>query len=179
MRDFFDKLLHNSYELLAENFKEKNIKVLVSIRSPEQTIKSIIHLFDQKKTAHPYSDPVLASRYYIERIKSIRQFCVQNQFNYYYYDAELIRIESEKLLVLLQNWLSLRTPLTEKYQLFSMTGEAGAGDSSEIMKKGEIVKQKNNYDDISIPDNMLQQAINEYQQCRQIMVSLADDALTL
>ena len=61
----FDKILHNDYELILENLVPEQIptlgyskfRILISIRPPEQTIKSIVNLFRHKKTEHPYANP--------------------------------------------------------------------------------------------------------------------------
>ncbi len=117
----FDKLLHNKYELAVENLNLTNAKILVSIRSAEQSIKSIVNLFRNKKEKHAYAMHELATRYYIERIKKLAEFCGTNKTNYYYYDAKLIRSELKLLLNQLQKWLQLESPLTEEYQLFPLT----------------------------------------------------------
>ena len=174
----FDKILHNDYELLLHNLKSKKIKILVSIRSAEQTIKSIVNLFRNKKVKHSYADPELATRYYIERIKNLVDFCETNKINYYYYDAELICSEPRFLLNQLQQWLQLESPLTEDYQIFPLTGQPGTGDSSENMHKGRIVKKCSHYDDIQIPEHLLQQAIEQSYQCRQLLVSYAIESIT-
>ncbi|MBE9526557.1 MAG: hypothetical protein IME94_06230 [Proteobacteria bacterium] len=175
----FDKLLHNKYELAVENMNLTNAKILVSMRSAEQSIKSIVNLFRNKKGKHAYAEPELATCYYIERMKKLVQFCETNKTNYYYYDAELIRSEAKLLLSQLQKWLQLGSPLTENYQLFPLTGKPRSGDSSENMKKGRIVKQNSNYDDIKIPEDLLQQAIEQSQQYRQLLVSHSIESIIL
>ena len=181
----FDKILHNDYELLLENLLptliptsgHNKFKILVSIRPPEQTIKSIVNLFRNKKTAHPYANPEEATEYYLKRIIKLTQFCEKNKANYYYYDADLIRTNAEKSLAHIQNWLSLATPLSEEYQVFSLTGKPRVGDSSENMKKGRIVKQQTNYNAIEIPSHLLDKAVTETSQYRQQIISHAIDAI--
>lgn len=173
----FDKILHNDYELCLEHLAAKNIITLVSIRPPEQTIKSIINLFRKKKTSHPYASPGPATQYYRDRIKALAIFCESNKGQYYYYDADLIRMQPKKVLERMQNWLFLTTPLTEQYQVFSQTGQARAGDSSENIQKGRIVQGQTNYESIEIPSYLLQQAITETDRYQAIMMAHAIDSI--
>jgi len=170
---FFDKLLHNKYQLILQFLDIKNVTVFVSIRSPEQSIKSIVHLFSCKKIQHPYSIPELAIEYYRQRIAELVAFCERYKGKYYYYDADLIRNKPEKLLAAMQDWLSLNYPLKEQYQLFSQTGRMGAGDSSDNMKTGIIIKQQYHYNAIIIPINLLTQVIQETEQQRLFIINHA------
>ncbi|WP_198264353.1 hypothetical protein [sulfur-oxidizing endosymbiont of Gigantopelta aegis] len=183
IRYVFDKLLHNSYELLLENLRYDSdpnyIKILVSLRQPQQSIKSIISLFKKKHGTHPYAEPEKALEYYRQRINALAQFCDKNKQSYYYYDAELIRNDTQNSLPRLQNWLNLETPLKEEYQLFSLTGKAWVGDSSENMTKGKIIKHENNYSDIELPEHLLQTVIDETEQCRKLIIAHAIDSMNI
>ncbi len=176
-RYLFDKILHNAYKLRLDNLDSQSIKVLLSIRAPEQTLKSIISLFRNKKTQHAYADPEKAVSYYIQRIKILTQFCEQYKKQYYYYDADLIRSDSKKSLSRIQKWLSLSTPLAEEYQIFSLTGKPRVGDSSENMQAGHIVKQQSNYEEIIIEPKLLQKAVTETYKNRQIIIEHAIDSM--
>ncbi len=59
----FDKLLHNDYALDARILAGSDDRMLLSIRSPEDGLKSIIHLFQAKQTADPYADPSQATEW--------------------------------------------------------------------------------------------------------------------
>ncbi len=170
---FFDKLLHNHYQLALQNLDLKQVLVFVSIRSPEQSIKSIIHLFRHKKTQHAYATPELAINYYHHRITKLVTFCEQYKDKYYYYDADFIRNQPKKLLPAMQDWLKLNSPLKEQYQLFSQTGRMGAGDSSDNMKAGAIIKQQNNYKDIIVPMDLLNRVIKKTEQQRLFIIKHA------
>ena len=175
----FDKLLHNDYELCLDQLDRDKIKILVSIRSPEQSIKSIVNLFRNKNAAHAYAGLESAAQYYIDRVTELARFCQCNKGQYYYYDADLIRIQHESLLQRLQDWLGLSMPLSEQYQLFSLTGQARVGDTSENMNKGRIVRHQNNYDDIEIPDQLLRQVVAETRRHKEAAVSYAIDSIEL
>jgi len=175
----FDKLLHNDYDLLLEHLAQEKIKVLVSIRDPERTIKSIINLFRNKETDHPYADPEEATQYYIDRVTELASFCEHYKQSYYYYDADLIRTMPNETLKRIQNWLSLAITLTEQYQLFSLTGQPRLGDTSENIKKGRIVKHQTNYKEIEIPCHSLEKAEAETHKHKQFIVAHAIDSIIL
>lgn len=178
-RFLFDKLLHNDYELRLENLGTTLIKTLVSIRPPEQTIKSILNLFRKKDVDASYAHPEKATDYYIKRIMKLAEFCEHYPGTYYYYDADLIRHDPQALLQHLQQWLSLEEPLSENYQLFSQTGKPRLGDSSDNMKKGRIVKAQSNYENIEIPSQLLDQAITETRSHRDLIIKNAIDSMIL
>ncbi len=174
----FDKILHNDYKLLLDKLSSETFKILIAIRPPEQSIKSIIHLFRNKTELHPYANPANATEYYLDRIKELSRFCESYKNNYYYYDANLIRTDSKKSLKRIQKWLALTVPLSEKYQVFSLTGQSRVGDSSENMTKGQIIKQQTNYDEIEVPSQLLQTAIAETSRYRQLIIDQAIDSMT-
>ncbi len=176
---FFDKLLHNEYQLVLNNIDLKKVIVFVSIRSPEQSIKSILHLFRQKKQQHSYAIAERAIDYYRCRLSELVSFCKCYHGQYYYYDADLIRNQPQKLLPIMKQWLSLNSALKEDYQLFSQTGCRRAGDSSENMKTGTIIKQQNNYKDIIVSQNLLNDVIKETEQQRLFIINHAIAAVKL
>jgi len=178
----FDKLLHNDYQLIPElpgypGTTIPDIKILVSLLEPEQTIKSIVNLFVQKETEELYASPIEATNYYIERVKTLADFCKTSNQRYYYYDAEMFKSTPDRLLPQLTSWLELDTPLCERYQVFSQTGKAGKGDSSKFIRSGTIDKTKVDYSHISIPQDELSRALEVYQDCREIIIENAVDSV--
>ncbi len=177
----FDKILHNQYAFMLNNLSEavpqRNIKILLAIRSPEQSIKSIVNLFRRKQNSHKYGEVSGAARYYLQRVAQLHNFCLNNKAAYYYFDADLIRSTPEETLKRLQNWLELNSPLSDKYAIFSLTGKERAGDSSENMTQGKIITQQNNYADINIPDNLLKQINMETGNFRKQIIEHAIDSI--
>lgn len=178
----FDKILHNNYALQLDKLSLKadpeKIKILISIRPPEQSIKSIINLFRTKDTQHRYANPEDATDYYIKRLKILAEFCQQYKKKYYYYDADIIRTSPKKSLAQITSWLSLSSPLKEKYKIFTLTGKPRVGDSSDNMKAGRIVKQQTNYEAIEIPSHLLDNANTEMKKCRQKIIAYPIDSMT-
>lgn len=126
-RYLFDKLLHNDYALDPRILSGSGDRILMSLRTPESSLKSMLNLFQAKKTGDPYAEPVEATRYYIRRLKALAEFSRENPGRYCYFDAELIKTDSQRLLQALTRWCELDSALSGRYQAFSLTGKAGAG----------------------------------------------------
>jgi len=177
-RYLFDKLLHNDYTLALEQLDPDRTIVLMALRPPEPTLKSIVSLFARKPGHDPYADPAGAATYYIERLHALAAFGQQHPRRFYYFDAELIRSNTTRVLAALGQWLQLDSALTERYQSFARTGVAGAGDSSPAIAAGHVIHQKKNYPDVALDAESLQRAREAYQDCRRQLVARATAALT-
>ncbi|MBU0593663.1 MAG: hypothetical protein ABIG70_13560 [Pseudomonadota bacterium] len=175
----FDKLLHNDYVLKPEQLGLANIKMLISLLEPEHTIKSIVNLFAQKEIDDLYASPLEAANYYITRIQALADFSRTASQPYYYFDAELLQRAPENLLPRLSEWLELDSPLSERYQVFSHTGKARKGDSSERIHSGSIDRTPVDYSHVSIPEDVLRAAREVYRECRRQIIGNAADSVSL
>lgn len=178
-RYLFDKLLHNDYLLKPEQLGLANMKILISLLEPEHTIKSIVDLFAQKEIADLYASPIEAANYYIARLQAIADFSRSADQPYYYFDAELFQRAPEVLLPKLSDWLELESPLSEHYQIFSHTGKARKGDSSEHIHSGKINRTPVDYAHVTIPEDVLRMAREVYRECRRQIIGNAADSLGL
>ncbi len=175
----FDKLLHNDYAFDTRILSGSDYRILMSIRSPESSLKSIIHLFQSKPTVELYAEPDQATDYYIQRLKSLADFSRKSPGQYYYFDAELIKTDSQNLLQALTRWCELIPPLSDRYQTFSLTGQARAGDSSGLIKSGKIEATENDYTGIRLDAQLLSRAEQAYAEYRGVMLRNARESLTL
>jgi len=171
----FDKLLHNAYDLDLQKLNLQQPKILIALRSPQKTIKSIVNLFRQKDEWHRYSEPAQAVNYYIQRLQKLSEFSLQNSKQYYYFDAELIQTNTIEILTSLTHWLHLQSPISDQYQLFSQTGKSRAGDSSSTIKNGKILSSTTNYSNIEIPNELIERAEFAYLDFRKIMLENSID----
>lgn len=172
-RYLFDKLLHNDYVLKPERLGRADIKILVSLAEPAHTIRSIVHLFAQKPDPDLYASPVEAAKYYVERVRALAGFCRTSDWPYFYFDAELWQRAPERLLPRLTAWLALDSPLSERYEVFSQTGRARRGDTSERMRSGGIDRGRSDYSHIAIPQAALDEARAVYRECREEIAARA------
>ncbi|MFN3396987.1 MAG: hypothetical protein ACK4ZS_00465 [Sulfurimicrobium sp.] len=178
-RYLFDKLLHNDYLLKPEQLGPANIKILISLLEPEHTIKSIVHLFAQKEIGDLYASPVEAANYYTARVQALADFSRAANRPYYYFDAELLQRAPEMLLPRLSDWLELDSPLSERYEIFSQTGKARKGDSSERIRSGRIDRAQADYSHIAIPEDVLRKAKDVYREGRRQIIGNAVDSVGL
>jgi hypothetical protein len=174
----FDKLLHNEYTLDPGILPDTDIKMLLSVRTPEDSLKSIIQLFQAKPVDEPYADPALATGYYIQRLAALATFSRENPGRYLYFDAELLKTGSRQLLGAITRYCELTTPLLERYQVFSLTGKARAGDSSSLINSGKIQASGSRYPGIQLATHYLSRAEQAYKEYRGIMLKHAGQSLT-
>lgn len=175
-RYLFDKLLHNDCRLQPDRLGPVDIRILVALLEPAQAIRSIVDLFARKGTGERYADPAAATRYYIERLEWLARFCASVGHPYCYYDAELFLEDPDRLLGRLTAWLDLETPLSGNYRLFSQTGQARKGDTSQRIQRGTIVRTRTDYSHVQLPAELLDRAQAAYRACRAAMVAQAADA---
>ncbi len=177
-RYLFDKLLHNDYVLRPEQLGQTDIHILISLREPDHTIKSIVGLFAQRaEETSPYASPVEAGNYYIARLEALAAFSRTAARPYHYFDAELLQRAPERLLPRLSAWLALDSPLSPHYRTFSQTGKPRKGDSSERIHSGVIHGTPSDYAHIAVPEAVLRRAREVYRECRREIVGRAADAL--
>ena len=154
-RYLFDKVLHNEHQFNMEVVNREKDIVIISLREPHSTIKSIMKLYDSIDPNHEFNSIQGATKYYIERLKHLEQFAVANKGMYYYFNADDLTAQPDETLKTLTGWLGLSSKLSKTYQKFKKTGAQGAGDSSENMEKGEIVVKSRNYTQLSgLPENI-------------------------
>jgi hypothetical protein len=175
----FDKLLHDDYRLDPSRLDADSTRLLVCLRKPEQTIRSIVDLFEKKGTAEPYASPAAAARYYIDRLETLAGFCRSSSLPYCYYDGELFQAAPEMLLARLTDWLALGSPLSQRYQRFSQTGKARKGDSSSAIYSGRIEQDCGDYSHIPVPDDILRRAREVYRRCREVIIAGAADSVVI
>ena len=175
----FDKLLHDDYRLMPERLGLSGTKVLVALRAPEQTLRSIVSLFGKKGPGELYAEPREAARYYVERLATLADFCEAHAGGYRYFDAETLTGSPDRLLPALTRWLELETPLAERYGIFSRTGVAGSGDSSSTIQSGRISRAVSDYSDVPLSADLLEQARVVYCDCRRRIVDSAAESLIL
>jgi hypothetical protein len=178
-RYLFDKLLHNGYRLDPSRLAPDSTRLLVCLRRPQQTLQSIVGLFEKKGTAEPYASPTTAADYYIDRLETLAGFCRSSSLPYCYYDAELFQAAPEVLLARLGDWLALGSPLSQRYQRFSQTGKARKGDSSSAIYSGRIEQDRVDYSHIRIPDDALRRAREVYGRCREGIVAGAAGSVVM
>jgi hypothetical protein len=165
----FDKILHNHY-ISNELLNSKNIKNLFMLRAPEDTIKSISKMSSNLNNPVRLNSFDKIGNYYIERLKHLSELVKRTNRNAVYLDAEKIVHNTDFVLGYLTDWLQLPTKLSSEYKTFSHTGKPGFGDPSDNIKQGKIIKNRETAD-VTIPEELLKKANEEYLKCRETMIN--------
>lgn len=176
-RYLFDKLLHNDYALNLDLPELADAVVLLALRPPEPTLKSIVALFAAKPGPDPYATPTGAAGYYLDRLAALADFAVAHPGRYRYFDAPLARDDPPRLLATLADWLELASPLSERYERFAKTGQAGAGDSSPALLEGRVLRDGPPPPAVTLEPDLLDQAEAAFRDCRARLVAHAADSL--
>lgn len=163
---FFDKLLHDYCSVSPEILARSSTSAIFMLRDPEQTIKSIVSLYQKNQPEHEYARPVEAAHYYKARIMELAEIARTIPNKFYYLDAEDLIDHPQSTLQALSLWLGLSAPLSTEYKLFSKTGAPQAGDSSELIKSGTINKKQSNYGDVVVSSDILADANAAYLKAR-------------
>ncbi len=140
----FDKLLHN-HHALNESLLKKEDRLIIMIREPAATVKSILKIFADKPDSR-WADRDSAELYYIERMEELRRLSGVLKGWYFFLKSEDLILNTEHTLQVLSRFLELPTPLSERYEKFSKTGQRGFGDSSSNIVSGKVIKKKDSDD---------------------------------
>ena len=163
-----DKLLHDNKH--CDSLLEMgNAKIIFLLRSPEDTIKSILSMWDMtgKKMDDPYNK---AMEYYCSRLNSLIQYAEKLKGNYYFVESDDLVQNTDEQLANLTKWLGLEIPLSKNYSSFKTTGKKMHGDPSDNIKSG-VLQQTKKHTDIDVPEDILKKAEEAYQKCKAALES--------
>jgi len=163
---FFDKILHNEHEIALTILKQS--KVIIMLRKPEQTIRSIINLYRKIDSKHPYCQAEQATQYYIDRLQGINHQAQKIPNQFYYLPAEMLRTETETELLKIQHYLKLKTPISTEYDVMKNTGKEKYGDSSQNISTGKVQKHSTDYSNIALDTELIEQASQSYQMTTKL-----------
>lgn len=142
------------------------------LRSPEETITSIVSLFKKKGYAHRYSDPYEACQYYVERLRALSAMAeaVARDNEFLYVDAGAVLNQTERLLQETQVHLGLSQPLKQEYETFKFTGKSGAGDTSEDIHARFVSNRRRSYGNLDVPRMAFNEATSVYKAVRKDLI---------
>lgn len=169
---FLDKVLHNNLVISNKILQSKNSHLIYLLREPVSTIKSILNM-GQLTGIDWYKDPYQAAQYYKARLANIMHMAEISTNGFFFIDADQLISETDKILSRLTDWLSLSPPLSKHYESFSNTGKPGYGDPSSNISSGTI-KQTLGHADISLPDEIVNETMIAYQECRSFLQQSAN-----
>ncbi len=163
-----DKLLHNRLHISKEVFGSNTVKVILLLREPESTIKSIVDLGRISKVKW-FKDKQKALEYYCSRLLHLKKYAKMFEGEYFFLESGHLVEDSDRVLGELTEWLNLKAPLVNSYKKFKNTGKPRYGDYSENIHAGRLIKTQKQKD-IDIPAEMLKIAESSYKDCRNFLM---------
>ena len=165
-----DKILHNHWRISESILQKPNLKVLLTIRKPQDTVKSIINMGQKFVDEDWYLDHVKVADYYSGRLKAIAAYAELLGEKAAYFNAEDLIEQPDILTTNLSNWLQLKDPLKTEYKQFRDTGKPIHGDPSSNILEGKILKNKRNYE-IELNSDLVEQLNQVYEETRQKLLN--------
>jgi hypothetical protein len=169
-RWLLDKILQNNIMPPDGVIPSNRMLTVISLRSPENTLRSIVTLLRGREQAPdvPPPCPELACDYYVSRLHRLRIDGERLGKRSLYFDAEALVHRPQKTLAMLSEWLELRSPLAPDYKILPRTGEFGFGDPSKNIYSGRILSSAATTvaAEISVPKSVLLEAQAAYERCR-------------
>ena len=159
-----DKILHDKHVINEKIFRSVKPKVIILLREPDSTIKSIMKM-GKTSGVNWQSSPEGATEYYCSRLASLAYYGEVLKSDYYFLESENLVNRTESVLSELTSWLGLSENLEETYQLFSNSGKPLFGDPSDVIKSKKIVKTESDTD-IEIPAESLEAVKIAYEKCK-------------
>ena len=162
----FDKVLHNEHCVSPDILNSGRTKTIFCLRHPQEVIPSILKLYQGIDPAHEFNSEAFATQYYIRRLAMLEDIADSLKQNFFYLDAESLKLDSENCLRSLSNWLCLETPLSATYEMQRNTSRQRYGDSSARLKAGRITNDRQTYLDFEHDPELLRRAIDAHTKAR-------------
>lgn len=135
-RYLLDKLLHCNLKITSKLSRGNN-KFIIMLRAPEASLASMATMHQKLNDNNGYQH---LAKYYQKQLLHIQESAKLITNDYFYLDSEDLVENTSSTLEQLTRYLDLPTPLSENYNIFTDTGEAGKGDPSDNIKHGAITK---------------------------------------
>jgi hypothetical protein len=166
----FDKVLHNEHAVSLNILNSHRARTIFCLRQPQDVIPSILKLYRDTDPAHDFNSEAFATNYYIQRLAMLESIAASMEREFFYLDAESIKLRSDECLGNLSDWLQLRTPLCASYTLQQHTSKERYGDSSATLRGGRIRKETSQYTQWPVDEALMNNACKAYQKARNTVI---------
>jgi len=166
----FDKLLHRRPVLEPAICNRSDVHVILAVRTPADTLASLIRLGSQDSSVSWAANPDRALLYYQRRIGDLAALASQIDSAAFMVANELVR-DNAAIRSQLASFLDLPA-IPATYPLHARTGHKQFGDTSANIISGTIQPAPSTADDAAIPPAVLEQANQAFSDL------LADPALS-
>jgi hypothetical protein len=159
-----DKILHNEYAVSRGVIDRAALYPIFLVRTPADSVRSIVQLGRRQPSAHLYSDPVWSASYYVERLQELARLAEKRRGPALFVRAEDVLDTTTTTLGAITSFLGLAQPLRDEYSTFSHTGEVGWGDDSDRISAGRVVRRTERIGPELVED-VLSLASAAYHEC--------------
>jgi len=166
-RYILDKLVHN--ELLAPDdvsyLEGDQFKIIFLIRNPHDTVQSLLKAMKSKKIDN-------AIKTYESRADTLNQYVQQlgPQKTCLFLTFDQLINCTGQVFKILEQYLEISQPLSEKYDTTEATGNFALGDNSKNIQSGKILRKNNEKKDQPfIPAEKLKLAQQKFEACKEAM----------
>lgn len=178
-RYFFDKILHSEHEFCVERVPSDRLQLIFSVREPQQTVRSIVSLYQQRNPHHQFATVRGAATYYLDRLPVLVNMASRAPAGFTYVDSQALRDRTDEALEFLTQNLSLTVPLTSTYKAQKLTGTPKAGDLSDNLMRGRIEPGSTSYTDIDLMDCDVAELESVYVSARSRLIELSRQAFVV
>lgn len=164
-----DKILHNHHTISESILNRENVNLIVNLREPVSTLKSILNMEQNITRSKMFRNKEDVLYYYISRLDEIQRIVSKATCNVLFLKSEKFLNDTGYVLNFVSKWLKLETMLSPGYSKFKHTGQAGYGDPSDLINQGQIVRKNNKYDDIKLPAEIINRAVEKYESVLKVL----------
>lgn len=170
----FDKLLHGQ-EIRAELLSQRQAKLIIMLREPVATIRSIRALV---KLGGPdwYDDEIQVRNYYISQMNRLVEYSQIWSGSYYFLDSDSLVADTDLVLSGLSEWLGLNEPLSAQYETFKNTGLPVYGDPSRHILSGQVVNTSTN-SEVIVSKGVAEDVCAKYDWAKRIILDNAGSSV--
>ena len=172
-----DKILFN-YPLDDQILKRRDVHAIFSVRNPDQAVRSILAMGARRKKPDWKSDPEKAVAYYVRRMRRMSQQAKVMRSRSLYFEADELVDNPDRVLESLTGFLRLDRPLRPQYETSQLTGRGKWGDASKFIRSGEIVRERDDYSEIELPEPLLRKAQDAYDEARTKLAKFCEVAVS-
>jgi hypothetical protein len=162
-----DKLLHNAGQIDAAILRRDDVKVVLLIRNPVDTIPSIVRTARAVDRSLPAAAPEAAINYYVTRLERIGQYSELIGERAAFVESERLIDDTDAVLARLTRYLGLATPLEPTYERFPLSGRPGHGDPSTNILAGRVLRDderdRGTDEPVDIPAGPMSAAVAAYE----------------
>lgn len=161
-----DKLLHNAGQIDPAILRRADVKVVLLIRNPVDTIPSIVRTARAVDRSLPAATPETAINYYVTRLERISQYSELIGERAAFVESERLIDDTDAVLARLTRYLGLATPLEPTYERFPLSGRPGHGDPSTNILAGRVLRDeerdRGTDEPVDIPGGPMSAAVAAY-----------------